>query len=324
MKISLQDAETWAVDILVKYDVAREDAITVAQHLVDAELRGYRLMGMSRLPRLTQFLRSTSRSPITIERDTPVATVLNGANNLGYVVARKMVDLAIDKASKQSIAVVTASNCIFTGRNGYYMDLIARAGLIGLMMNNVTPLVAPYGSSEAIFGTNPFSVGMPTSAAPLVFDIGTSSIMDGDLRLRLIEGRSLPQGVAYDSQGRPTINPADVLAAGALAAFGEHKGSGLALIVQAFGILANSPAVPQKSEESGVFMLALDPDLLLSRAEFSARLDVLLERIRNARPVEGGSKVSVPGDRSNAEMMGRSAEDQIEISDDVAAALRAL
>ena len=324
MKLSLHEAETWAIAILEKHGSSKEDANTVSKHLIDAELHGNHIMGLAKLPRLVEFLHDTQRSDIVIEKETAISTVLNAKNNLGYVVARRMVDTAIEKASRQDVSVVAAYNCVLTGRNGYYMDLVARQGFIGIMMNNAPPLVAPWGASEAIFGTNPFSVGMPTSSDPLIFDIGTASAMDGDLRLRMIEKRSLPEGIAFDSEGNPTVDPTEVLKEGAVTTFGGHKGSGLALIVQAFGILANSPPIPGTPEQSGVFMMVLSPDLLLPRTEFTSRLDVLLDKVRSARPVHQGSEVYVPGDRSGGEMKRRLKEEEIEISEEVAQALKGL
>lgn len=322
MRLSAQEAQAWAEDILKRCGALKGEATIISELLVDAELRGYRLMGLARLPRLVEFLRTTQRSPITTEKETAISAVLDGNNNLGYVTARKMADIAIAKASRHDVAVVAAHNCVYTGRNGYYVELIAQQGLVGLMMNNFSPLVAPWGSNEAIFGTNPFSVGMPTSEDPFVFDMGTSSIMEGDLRLRAIEQRALPEGLAFDSEGHPTTDPEKALE-GAVTAFGEHRGSGLALVIQAFGILANSPPVPERPEESGVFMMALNPELLISRPTFTSRLGALLDTVRGARPNQQIGKVRVPGDRARDEKKRNMAEG-IELSEHLVKALRAL
>lgn len=322
MRLAVQEARAWAKDILKRHGAPEGEATIISEHLVDAERRGYRLMGLARLPRLVEFLHSTRRSPIVAEKETAISAVLDGSNKLGYVTARKMVDIAVAKGSRHDVAVVGAHHCVYTGRNGYYVELIARQGLVGLMMNNFTPLVAPWGSNEAIFGTNPFSVGMPTSEDPFVFDMGTSSIMEGDLRLHAIEQRALPEGLAFDSEGRPTTDPEKALE-GAVAAFGEHRGSGLALVVQAFGILAGSPPMPERPEESGVFMMALNPELLIPRSTFTSRLEALLDRVRNARPNRQVDKVRIPGDRARHEMKRNMAEG-IELSNHLVEALEVL
>ena len=322
MRLSVAEARTWVQSILRGHGVSEADATIVSEHLVDAEVRGYRLTGLARLPRLVEFLSDTQRRNIVRERETQISAVLDGGNNLGYVIARRMVDVVTEKAFEYGVGIVTAHNCVYTGRNGYYVELIARRGLVGLMMSNFLPTVAPWGSNEAVFGTNPFSVGMPTSGDPFVFDIGTASIMDGDLRLHAIEGRTLPEGLAFDVEGQPTVNPYEALE-GAVVAFGEHRGSGLALVVQAFGILANSPHVPEKPEQSGTFMMALNPEMLLPYDKFTSQMEALLDRVRNARPEQKGRTVRVPGDRAHGEMKRRMV-DGIDVSERLVEALETL
>jgi LDH2 family malate/lactate/ureidoglycolate dehydrogenase len=323
VRLTVCEAEAWATEIFLRYEVSSGDAAVIATHLVDAELHGYRLMGLSRIPRLTEYLRATTRSPISVGRCTPVSAVIDGGHHLGYVVARRMVDLGVQRATQHGVGLVAAHNTSYTGRNGYYMAQIAEHGLIGVMMNNFVPMVAPWGSSEAVFGTNPISIGLPTAADPVVLDMGTSSVMDGELRLRVIENRPLPEGAAFDALGRPTTTPAEALE-GAITAFGGHKGSGLALMVQAFAIMANGAALPERPEQSGILMVMIDPGLMLARDEFASRVETLLARVRDARPLDAKTSVMAPGDRSTSEFKRRRELDLIEVSEDVAQTLRAL
>jgi LDH2 family malate/lactate/ureidoglycolate dehydrogenase len=56
---------------------------------------------------------------------------------------------------------------------------------------------------------------------------------------RIAKGLKLPEGVAFDAAGKPTIEPNEALD-GTLAPFGGHKGAGFALAIELLGsALAN-------------------------------------------------------------------------------------
>jgi LDH2 family malate/lactate/ureidoglycolate dehydrogenase len=81
-------------------------------------------------------------------------------------------------------------------------------------------------------------------------------------------------------------------------AFGDHRGSALALAIQAFGVLAGSPAVPAQPDDVGIFLMALDPALFGDPEDIAARLAELLERVRSARPADPDVPVRAPNDRA--------------------------
>jgi delta1-piperideine-2-carboxylate reductase len=190
------------------------------------------------------------------------------------------------------------------------------------MVNNFPAVVAPHGSSEKVFGTNPLSVAMPTTGAPLVVDISVATLIDADLRFHRLEGRPLPDGLAFDPDGNATTDAAAALG-GAVKAFGEHRGSALALAIQALGVVAGSPAVPAQPDESGIFLMAFEPSLFGDPDDIARRLTELLERVRAARPADPDVPVRVPNDRALASMEAVRSRG-IAVSDELAAALEAL
>ena len=154
----------------------------------------------------------------------------------------------------------------------------------------------------------------------MIWDIGTSAIMHAEVKLADALGRQLPEGVAFDAEGRPTRHPAAALA-GAFAAWGGHKGSGLGLVVQLLGVLAGSPAMPPELAGFGIVVIAVRPDVLTSPDEFARNVTAYAESVRAARPVPGGPPVRMPFDRSRAERTHRLAEDAIDVPDAVIARL---
>jgi delta1-piperideine-2-carboxylate reductase len=252
----------------------------------------------------------------------PGAAHLEAGRALGYVTALRMVEVCEAKVRATGVGLVTANGSGLTGRNAYYVERLAQRGRVAFMVNNFPAVVAPHGSSEALFGTNPLSVAMPTTGAPLVVDISAATLIDADLRFHRLEGRPLPEGLAFDAQGDATTDAAAAMG-GAVKAFGEHRGSALALAIQAFGVLAGSPPVPAMPDDSGVFLMAFDPSLFGDPDDIARRLTELLERVRVARPADPAVPVRAPNDRALASMQAIR-ERGIEVSDELAAALDAL
>src|SRR5262249_33358208 len=136
-------------------------------------------------------------------------------------------------------------------------------------------------------------------------------------------GQTLPDGVAFDPQGRATRDPAAALA-GAFAAWGGAKGSGLGLVVQLLGTLAGSPPLPPELANFGFLVLAVSPSLFGSEEEFRSHVAQYGETVRGARPVEGGEGARMPFERSLAERRRRLSEGAIEVADQIHAALMRL
>jgi LDH2 family malate/lactate/ureidoglycolate dehydrogenase len=136
---------------------------------------------------------------------------------------------------------------------------------------------------------------MPSADGPIVFDMGTSAVMLTDAAYRERMGRLLPKGVAIDSAGRPTRDAA-LARQGAILPFGGYKGFGLALIVQAFGVLAGSALDPDKDD--GYLFVVFRPDLLTDLDDFKRELSELVARIKATPREEGVAEIRIPGERA--------------------------
>jgi LDH2 family malate/lactate/ureidoglycolate dehydrogenase len=243
-----------------------------------------------------------------------VSASIDGGDRIGYVVAHRAMQLAIEKAAAAGIGIVGAHNTWYTGMLSFYAEMAAARGLVSIIASNASPWVAPHGASEGRFGTNPICVGFPSADEPVIWDIGTSAIMHAEVALAQRLGEPLPEGVAFDAAGRPTRDPASALE-GAFAAWGGHKGSGLGIVVQLLGALAGSPAIPPEMAGFGMIVIAIRPDLLTDGDEFQRAVAGYAESVRSARPIEGGPPVRMPFDRSRAERRRRLEEDAIDVAD---------
>ena len=65
---------------------------------------------------------------VEVEMDGPVSARLNGNWNFGQVVTRRGLDLALEKAEKSGIGLITAYRTRHVGRLGQYTSMAARRG----------------------------------------------------------------------------------------------------------------------------------------------------------------------------------------------------
>ena len=266
---------------------------------------------------------ATAVGPIQVVHETAVSAQLDGGDHLGYIVAHRATAIAVEKAATSGIAVVGANETWYTGMLSYYAEIAAARGLVSIIASNASPWVAPYGATEGRLGTNPICFGFPSAGEPVIWDVGTSAIIHAEVTLARRLGQWLPEAVAFDSNGRPTRDPASALA-GAFAAWGGHKGSGLGVVVQLLGIWAGSPPIPPDLAGFGFLIVAMRPDLLGPSESFRSNVPAFAEAVRTARPVAGGGAVRMPFDRSRHARQRRLAEDRIDISDKLFGQLTAI
>ena len=316
MRLTIGEAHHLAVRVMAALGHDARDAELIADHLIDCELRGLAYGGLARAISIAERIqrKGDRRRPIRILHETPVSARIDGWDHIGYVVAHYATRVAIQKAEAAGIAVVGANDTWYTGMLSYYAEMAAARGLVSMIASNASPWVAPHGAAAGLLGTNPICFGFPSADEPIIFDIGTSAIMHAEVTLARRLGNDLPENAAFDSAGLPTRDPTAALA-GAFAAWGGHKGSGLGIVVQLLGILAGSPPVPGELAGFGYTIVTLRPDLMGAAETFRENVSAFAKAVRSARPVAGGPPVRMPFDRSRQERQRRLAEDAIEVPD---------
>src|SRR5580700_5330958 len=314
MRLTIRDAHDLAARVMAALGHHAADAELIADHLIDCELRGLGYGGLARAISIAERIQrhGDHRRPISLLHQTPVSARMDGGDHIGYIVAHRATTLAIEKAEAAGIAVVGAGNTWYTGMLSYYAEMAAARGLVSMIASNASPWVAPYGATEGRLGTNPICFGFPSTDDPIILDIGTSAIIHAEVTLARRLGNALPENVAYDSDGLPTRDPAAALA-GAFAAWGGHKGSGLGVVVQLLGILAGSPAIPPELADFGYLIVAMRPDLMGPAEKFHDNVSAFAQAVRSARPATDGSLVRMPFDRSRQERERRLAENAIDV-----------
>lgn len=321
MLIPIDDATRLVERAMRAVGFTSDEAQIIGEHLIGCELRGVPTGGFSRALSIVERMRSSDGSkPISVLRETPVSALLDGGDKPGYLVAHRATTLVIDKARSTGLAAVAANNTWYTGMYAHYMEMVTRAGMVAMCAGSSSPRVAPFGSSAGRFGTNPIAFGFPSSGDPIIVDTATSGLIVGDVVLAARMNQPIPPGYAYDAEGQPTVDSRAALE-GALAVWGGHRGSALAIAIQLLGIMAGGGALPADYRDCGFFIVAWRPDLFMSSDEFEARVADYAQQVRSAPPLDPARAVRMPFDRSAEHRRERLAQGTLEISDNLFVAL---
>jgi LDH2 family malate/lactate/ureidoglycolate dehydrogenase len=323
LTLTVEQALQLGQEALVGAGIPPDEARVIAEHLVDNMLCGYEFAGLPRVLAIADspYLRAP-QTAITIVHETPASALVDGGNHVGYWPVLQGAQLAAKKAEENGMAVVGVNNCWFSGRNAYYLEHIARRGLIAIHTASAVGQVVPPGARRPLLGTNPLAFGLPGRHDPLIFDMCTSATTWGDVLLNAMLDQHFPEGVGVDADGNPTTSAKDMVKGGILP-FGGHKGFGLSLVIQALGLLAGAKRAAGKVVDNGFLFIVIDPALLMPREAFFEQLDEMLDQVRALPLLPGVDRIRIPSERAYAERAVRRREG-VALPVKVVEALRAL
>jgi hydroxycarboxylate dehydrogenase B len=317
--VPADELTTTVRDVFVAAGCTADEAGRVAADLVGANLTGHDSHGVVRVPKYVEWMRAGFVRPgrtVSVVTDGGAFAVLDGHRGFGQTVATQAVALGIERAREHGTCIVALRDAGHVGRVGGYAETAIEAGLISIHFVNVagSPIVAPFGAVERRFSTAPFAIGLPLPGRPIVLDFATSLVAEGKVQVASYGGKPLPADALVGSDARRSGDPrvlygaydeADVRMAGrgdgALRAFGEHKGSGLALMCELLaGAFTGGSCAGPGGEEAGItngmLSIYLSPDHFGTRAEFERVGRDYLDWVLSARPVDTAEPVLAPGD----------------------------
>jgi LDH2 family malate/lactate/ureidoglycolate dehydrogenase len=298
------------------------DAQTLANLMVEADLRGSDTHGVIRLPLYVRRIRAGGINPkpdIRVVSDRPSAALIDGDNGMGHLVMRRAAELAIEKAKATGVGWVGARMSNHAGPAALYVTMPLKHDMIGLYFavgsSNHLP---PWGGSESLLGTNPMAVAVPAEQEPpIVLDMSPTVAAYGKVRLKAQRGEPMPVGWMIDREGKPLTDPkrADD---GHLLPIGDYKGSGLSLIIGLLAGALNRAAVGRDVVDfvkeagtptnTGQAIAAISIEAFLPPAEFKRGIDRLIRDIRNSPRLPGVERIWLPGEQSHTKLLDRRAQ----------------
>lgn len=293
--------------VFLSIGMDRWSAQLIASHLVATSLRGVDSHGISRVPLYAErLIEGYVKKGREVKRfvDEPAYALIDGQNRHGIVVAQQAVELAVEKARSQGLAVVGVKRSNHFGMLAYYAQYAVNRDCMVMITSNASPSMPPWGGSERFFGTNPICYGIPAGKEPPVIgDMATSVVARGKIRLAAKNGQSIPEGWAITEEGERTTDAEKALDGMVLPMAGP-KGYSLIVWIETLSSIMTGAAfgphvgaiVDPKEQGLGHFFFVMRPDLFQSMDTFKERMDQMIREIRQVKKMKHVDHIYLPGE----------------------------
>jgi LDH2 family malate/lactate/ureidoglycolate dehydrogenase len=285
--------------------IPQQQAMHEAIIMAEADLQEVPSHGVRMLPGLLAALadhRVKATPVFLMERELGAICILNCDNGPGRYAAQQAMEHAKQRARDFGVGVCLAKKTTHWGRAHAYASRAAQDGFIGICTTNAIPSMAIAGAKKAVIGNNPLAIGIPgiNASEPIVLDMAMSQAAVGKVGTWLREGKALPENWGIDNQGHPTNDAAAILS-GAVLPMGEHKGAGLAVMIELLTAALAGAAFTQQllaGDQSGIdpnstkIFIALNVNAFIELPVFKQRVRFFLDYLKNE-----ATPFNYPGER---------------------------
>ena len=308
VEIEEQKLRDTVTRIFCKMNVPFEDSCLAADVLISADLRGVDTHGVSNL--LRNYVERYESGDINphpnwrVVREAPSTATIDADRGHGIIVTPKAMDIAIGKAKKTGVGMVTIGNARHLAMAGYHAMLALKHDMIGVCMTSCPPSVLPTFGGEPRLGTNPIAFAIPANEEPpFVFDGATSVIPDNRVHIARRLGVDLLPGWLGDDRGNPVMEPVPapsphrLLPLGSIRETGSHKGYSLGCIVDVLSSLlsGNTFGAIRGRGTFAHYVAAYSVDAFTDVAQFKDEMDSFLRTLKQTPPAPGHERVLVAG-----------------------------
>ena len=315
--VKVQDLTALYKGIAQKLGAPPEEAMIFARCMARADLRGMFTQGAAMIPYSVMLIEERIANfgvPFNILKDESGMALVDGGHGVGAVVATRAMDHAIGKARQ------AGAGCVWVRNGGDFMMTANHAlqameqDMVGLVMRNENPRVAPWGGMEPFFFTNPIAVAFPSGEEPpIVIDMAGASFSVGMTVMAARDNKHMPSphlvtkdGVYTDDPRQIVVDTADRESAfeGGIVTLG-HKGLMWAIMVELFSALLagtntsnlnNFVPTGDHPWDEGQFHMAIDISKLQPLEQFKAATDGFIRALRSVKPAQGFERVMIPGE----------------------------
>jgi LDH2 family malate/lactate/ureidoglycolate dehydrogenase len=297
-------------EIFEKLGLTPQDAADGADVLTMADVRGVETHGVSNM--LRQYVRDYKAGKLDpkpgwkITRESPGTAVIDAERRLGIIVGPKAMRLAMEKAKRVGVGVVTVFNSGHFGAIGHYAMQAAQQDMVGVCFTGAGLSVVPTFASKPLLGTNPIALAAPARhEAPMLFDAATSAIAGNKIRLAIRLGSPLLPSWVTDKEGTPVMEEKPVFdrddffqaPLGGTREQGSHKGYGFALMAEVLSTVLSGalPTMLVQGSGSKNHFAAYNIEAFTDLEQFKDTMDQMLKTLRTAPPAPGHDRVLYPG-----------------------------
>ncbi len=294
-----------------------EDALTIAEDLVKADMRGLYSHGVSRIPMYLKRIEKKCVNPrpdIKVEKVAPAALKINGDDGMGFLVAHKAMEEGMKLAKETGISMVGCTHSTHFGMSALYVKQALKGGFCCMVYTNSSPALPVCGGRTTFLGAAPFAAGMPGGyeSPDYVLDMAMTKTARGKIRVAMINNEPIPEGLALDIEGHPTTDAKKAFE-GVCLPFGGAKGSGLAMLMDMMaGMYTGSNYAGDVSslyyrfdepQNLGHIMFIMKPDLFMALDEYKKKMDVYYKRLKALPRAAGCDEILMPGEPEDRKTM---------------------
>ena len=311
------------ISILAAWGMPSKQAHVASHVMVETDLRGVDSHGINMLRQYEETFRRGAlniKAKTKIIRDRATTALLDADRGLGHPVSVEAMEMAINKAERHDIGIVCVKNSHHFGAAGYYAELAAQRGLIGIVTTSTRGIsMVPTRGTQPVLGTNPFAFAAPAGKYdPLVLDFATTVAAVNKVKVRKLRELELPEGWVNDGDGQAILDPNEAInifdnknwgglnpVGGIGEILGGHKGYGLAIFSHILsGVMSGASFSPIRVKNSntdtpddlGHYFQAINPESFRTKEEYDSDIEVVIETLRAVKPRDPEKPVLVPGE----------------------------
>ncbi len=337
-KIKLEELKSFSEKALLAAGLTEENAKIATEVLTTTDTFGVITHGTKNLKGYIEKMQAgglCATAEPSVECEGPAFAIVNGNKAIGMVSGYKAMQLAIKKAKECGIAYVGVKNSCHFGAAGFYANLAAKEGLIGLSMSNADPVIAvPNGCKKAI-GTNPFSFAAPLGNGKSVFlDIALSNVAALKVIMAQEKNQPIPDTWLVDEEGKPTNDAFKFPKNASLQPMAAHKGYGFAVLVELLAAVMTGAGILSEvaswnldmssTNNAGHAFIAIDISKMMPLDLFTTRINQMANELKNGPKAKNAEKIFLPGEMEWDRREATLASGELELTDAMAASLEQL
>lgn len=317
---------SFMVDVFKAYGIPEEDAKICADVLMESDRRGIESHGCNRFKPiyLDRIDKGTllPKTEIEILKETPTTLVMDAHDGLGMVASYHMLEKLIEKAKQYGMAGGAIRNSTHYGIAGYWTNMAAKEGMVGITGTNARPSIAPTFGVENMMGTNPLTISLPTDEEfPFCIDCATSIVQRGKIEYYARSGKDTPAGMVVAHDGSTLTDSNEILkmlvdGTAALAPLGGgpgdemcgYKGYGYAAVVEILSaalaggefmkaLTGVSPEGKPQMYHLGHFFFVVDPDAFMGQETFKKIAGDICRALRSSEKAPGYDRIYTAGEK---------------------------
>lgn len=305
-------------EVFEKMGYTKDEAAIITDVLLTSDLYGIESHGMQRMVRYYKSIKN-GRLKLGAEKEivfeTPVSAVIDGHDGTGQLLGHYAMSLAIEKAKKTGVGIVTVRNSNHFGIAGYYAKMACKEGLMGFATTNSEAIMVPTFGRLAMIGSNPLAFAMPAEPYDFLFDASTTVVTRGKVEVYNKKGAPLPEGWTVDANGNVGTNASEILKnieqkkgggivplGGVTEQLGGHKGYGYGMIAEIFssilsmGLTSNHTNIGSTGGTCHGFA-AINPAVFGDPEAIKEHLSTFLKELRESPKAEGQTRIYTHGEK---------------------------